>query len=55
VQPITDDPGLARATAEQLARRREGREPAGRVVALPAAPRRPLRVLGPLQGLVLDT
>ena len=40
---------------EQLARQREGRELTRRVVVLPAASRRPLRVLGPLQGLVLGT
>ena len=39
---------------EQLARRRAGREPTERVFGLPHVSRRTRRLLGPLQGLLVD-
>jgi phosphatidylserine/phosphatidylglycerophosphate/cardiolipin synthase-like enzyme len=39
---------------EQLARRREGLEPTHRVLQLPHLSRRTRRLLGPLQGLLVD-
>ena len=48
------DQRLEADRAEQLARRRAGREPTHRLFGLPGVSRRTRRLLGPLQGLLVD-